>query len=304
MILTCLEKNCDRNQYLLHSSVHPTTVTKNIPFSLSLRIIRICTSPINRDIRLDELKKNMLLERSYPERLINSAIYRARKIPRKKALKRTVKVKNDASKRPVFVAKLDPRLPSISKIQAKHWRAMVGQNQYLAKCFPEPPLTAYRRPKNIREFLIRAKVPPQPELRQQRNIKGMQKCGKQCTACPYVAEGKRVKIDKRSTWQINRKINCNSYNIIYMLECNKDKCKQRYIGESKRPLKHRLADHRGYIVNHHIDKTTGAHYNQPGHSLANLKVTILEQVKVNCDSYRKERERYFIKTSSTHFMKD
>ena len=47
-------KDCDRNQYLLPSSVHPTTVTKNIPLSLSLRIIRICTSPINRDIRLDE----------------------------------------------------------------------------------------------------------------------------------------------------------------------------------------------------------------------------------------------------------
>ena len=186
-----------KDQYFLPSSVHPITVTKNIPFSLSLRIIRICTSPINRDIRLDELK-NMLLERSYPERLINSAIDRARKIPRKKALKRTVKVKNDTSKRPVFVVKFDPRLPSISTIQAKHWRAMVGQNQYLAKCFPEPPLTAYRRPKHIREFLIRAKVPPQPELRQQRNIKGMQKCGKQFTACPYIAEVRELKLIKEA----------------------------------------------------------------------------------------------------------
>ena len=74
-----------------------------------------------------------------------------------------------------------------------------------------------------------------------------------------------------------------------MLECTRDSCKERYIGESKRPLKPRLADQRGYIVNHHVNKATGAHYTQPGHSLENLRVTILEQEKVNSQSYRKER---------------
>ena len=150
------------------------------------------------------------------------------------------------------------------------------------------------RPKNIREYLIRAKVPMKPDSRPQRLLKGMQKCTDQCTACPYILEGKNIKINNRSTWQINKKLTCNSYNIIYMLECNKDNCKERYIGESKRSLKTRLADHRGYIVNHHVDKATGAHYNQPGHYLANLRVTILEQVKVNSENYRKEREIYFI----------
>ena len=72
-----------------------------------------------------------------------------------------------------------------------------------------------------------------------------------------------------------------------MLECNKDRCQQRSIVKSKQPLKYRLADHPGYIVNQHIDKATGAHYNLPGHSLANLRVTVLEQVKINSDSYRK-----------------
>ena len=291
-------KDCDRNQYLLPSSIHPTTVTKNIPFSLALRIIRTCISPYKRDIRFEELKL-LLLDRNYPERLIDSAIERARKIPRKRALRKTIKPKNKEQKGPVFAVKFDPRLPSIPTIQAKHWRAMVSQNQYLSECFPEPPLTAHKRPTNIREFLIRSKVPPNPDQRPKRYTNGMQKCGNQCTACPYISETKKIKINSRNTWLINRKMNCNSYNIIYMIECNIDRCKQRYIGESKRPLKHRLADHRGYIVNQHIDKATGAHYNQPGHSLANLKVTILEQVKVNCDMYRKERERYFINKFDT-----
>ena len=199
----------------------------------------------------------------------------------------------------MFAVRFDPRLPSISSIQAKHWRTMVTQNQYLASCFPEPPLTAFKRPRNIREFLIRAKVPPPPKKREDRDLKGMKDCGKQCSACPYMKEGRNIKINKKSQWKINKSVNCNSFNVIYMLECKKDNCKKRYIGETKRAIKHRLANHRGYIVNHHIDKATGAQFNLPGHSLSDLKCTIIEQVKVNNDLYRKERETYFINKFNT-----
>ena len=48
-------KECDRNQYLLTSSCHPVQCTENIPFSLALRIIRICSENKNRDERLGEL---------------------------------------------------------------------------------------------------------------------------------------------------------------------------------------------------------------------------------------------------------
>ena len=59
-------------------------------------------------------------------------------------------------------------------------------------------------------------------------------------------------------------------------------------------LKFRLDDHHGY-VNNHVDTATGSQFNQPGHSLADISVTVLEQVRKNNDSYRKEREEYFIR---------
>ena len=59
-------------------------------------------------------------------------------------------------------------------------------------------------------------------------------------------------------------------------------------------LKFRLADHRGYINNQVVSKATGAHFNLPGHSLAHLKITILEQVKFNNEEYRREREKSII----------
>jgi hypothetical protein len=79
------KKVSDRNQYLLPSSCHPKSTTTAIPFSLSLRIVTICTKPENRDLRLGDLKE-LLLAREYPESLIDRSIDKARNIPRKIAL--------------------------------------------------------------------------------------------------------------------------------------------------------------------------------------------------------------------------
>ena len=65
-------------------------VQKNIPYSLGLRIVRICTNPEVKDIRLNELK-NLLLSRNYPERLVDSALDKARKVPRHIALKTVIR---------------------------------------------------------------------------------------------------------------------------------------------------------------------------------------------------------------------
>jgi hypothetical protein len=134
-------KPTDRNQYLLTSSCHPGHVARNIPYSLALRIVRICTEPANRDIRLGELKE-LLLDRDYKAGLVNTAIDRARSIPREEALKKVEKPKN--SQRPVFVVQHDPRLPSITNIVKKYWRTMVSQDPQLNEAFPLPPLIAYK----------------------------------------------------------------------------------------------------------------------------------------------------------------
>ena len=77
------------------------------------------------------------------------------------------------------------------------------------------------------------------------------------------------------------------------------KCGIKYVGTSGRQMKHRLADHRGYIFNQVVSRTTGAHFNLPGHSLADLSITILEQTKSRDPEYRMEREKYFIQKFNT-----
>lgn len=290
-------KETDRNQYLLPNSCHPVQTTRSIPFSLGMRIVRICSDPENRDKRLLELR-DLLTNRGYSKRMVETALDKARRIPRDKALKKTTKCKK--TKRPVLAVPYDPRLPPIGRIQAKHWRTMTNQDRYLRNVFKQPPLTAYKKQQNIRGHLIRAKVPQKQGRHQRRYLKGMTKCGKNCTACPYVREGKALQIND-VTWKINKKVDCNAYNLVYAVFCNKDNCQKVYIGETKRMLKFRLADHRGYVVNKDTSKATGAHFNSPGHSLADLTVTVIEQTKRKSDVYRKEREHYFIRKFDTYY---
>ena len=195
------KKPSDRNQYLSPSSCHPKTTTKAIPFSLSLRIVRICSKPEDRDKRLAELKE-LLLARNYPETLIDRSIEKARKIPRKFALLKVQKKSSETG--PVFILQYDPRLPSIQQIVAKHWRSMKSQDKYLSDCFSKPMLTAYRRQPNLRNILIKSRIPPPPNPYPKRDLKGMKKCGLVCTACPYIIDGKSVKIDGRNSWKIEK----------------------------------------------------------------------------------------------------
>ena len=198
-----------------------------------------------------------------------------------------------------MAVRYDPRLPVVGPIMAKHWRSMITQDQYLKEVFEEPPLTAYKRQRNVRDNLIRAKVAPAPKQRPVRENPGMRKCGKECPTCPYISEVKKVKINETEPWEIRKNFNCETSNVIYLLECSKQNCSDRYIGETGRPLKYRIADHRGYVNNFKVNYITGAHFNKPGHSLSNLKVTILERSRKNENIYRKERERYFINKFNT-----
>ena len=291
-------KPTDRNKYLLPDSSHPNSCKDNIPFSLALRITRICSEVPTREMRYVELK-NMLLERNYREGMINSAISKARAIPRDIALNEVVR--DNTLRRPTCVVSWDPRLPSFPAIISRHWRSMTTSDPYLGKVFPEPPVIAYKRPQNIRDLLIRAKLPEPYNCRPRRRISGMKKCDNQCHACPYILEVNKVTSHENFSWKINKQFTCNTSNIVYMIICNKQNCNQQYIGESKRKLKERFGEHKGYIRSSNKSQPTGAHFSLPGHSIDNMNILILEKVKVNDTLYRKEREQYLIRKFNTFY---
>ena len=242
----------------------------------------------SRDLRLSELRE-MLLDRNYKKRIIDDNIKRAKAIPRAEALKRVVRGKS--SDRPVFVAMFDRRLPSIPNIVKKHWRTMT-LNPHMLSIFPKPPLVAFKRPQNLRDKLIRARVPP-PQSRPKRVINGMLKCNKPCSICPYVKVQKVVKSTSNDkVVHLHKHHTCEDKNICYVIECKK--CNLQYIGETDRTLKDRFLEHRGYVRREEESKATGHHFSTSGHSMADMSVSVIERIRSSDPFYRKVRESHWI----------
>ena len=84
-------------------------------------------------------------------------------------------------------------------------------------------------------------------------------------------------------------------------ECEKDYCKERYIGIKKTENSEKGSIHIGYVKNRRLDMTTGAHFNSPGHSTSNMKFTILEKVNLTDPLYGSEREKLLFRKFNTFY---
>jgi len=258
--------------------------------------VRICSDEDEREARFSELKE-MLLSRDYQPGLITSAINRARAIPRSEALKRVIRP--EGAYRPVFCVQYDPRMPSMNKIIQKHYRTMITVDPAMKDTFPLPFLVAYRRPANLREKLIRAKLPKPLPSRPKRSRKGMKKCHKkcdfgECPSCPFIEETKVVKSTATNfSVEINTEVNCQTKGIIYCITCKK--CSVQYIGQSKKSLQDRFANHQGYVNNRDFSQPTGRHFNSRGHSISDMSVVIVEKVFSEDRLLCEERESDFIR---------
>ena len=289
IICDLYRKPTDRCQYLLPSSCHPRHVCDNIPYSLAFRIVRICSEITSREKRFLELR-DFLLSRGYRPKAIEAAINKAKLISRKDAIKK--KNPNKKEDRNVFVITYNPALPSLSKILSKHWRTMT-KDPYLKSVFTKPPMVAYRRQPNLKDKLVRSKIPEMP-TRPRRYLKGMKKCNTPCPICPYIQEGKVVRSTQSDKIvEINANITCSSKNLIYCLTC--DKCGKQYIGQTERELKERIQEHLGYIRNSKLNQATGEHFNLDGHFIFDMKVTVIEKLHKTDRATREIRESMYIK---------
>ena len=115
-----------------------------------------------------------------------------------------------------------------------------------------------------------------------------------------VQPGRKVKATGSNYMHdIESPVDCQTANLVYCISC--DKCPEQYVGETEKTLAVRFAQHRGYARNKKLDKATGHHFNLPGHSMANMKVTVLEKVKSNDPQMRKTRESLKIKKFNSKY---
>ena len=137
----------DKHQHLLSSSCNPHHTKKAIPFSLALRLRRICSTDAKFKHCINELK-TYLFARGYNNNFLEKQFLRAANISRTNALQTKPKASNDVVP---FVVTYNPALPRISNILRKHFNILHSSNR-CKDVFKQTPFVAYRRSSNLRDL--------------------------------------------------------------------------------------------------------------------------------------------------------
>ena len=151
-------KPTDKHQYLRMDSCHPIHCKASIPYSQALRLRRICSEEQVFKNRARELKQHFL-SRGYNEQHLNKQIQRALNTSREACLQ--PKQNREKSARIPLVVTYHPILPFF-RMTAKRHLPILHVSERLRRAFRYPPIIAFRRPKNLKDFLVRATLTSTP----------------------------------------------------------------------------------------------------------------------------------------------
>ena len=85
-----------------------------------------------------------------------------------------------------FVVTCNPSLPHISNIlRSKHFHILLSSKR-CREVFKHPPIVAYRSTSNLRDILVKAKLPTITTPNNTSLPPGSVRCGQDCATCPYV----------------------------------------------------------------------------------------------------------------------
>ena len=150
-------KPTDTHDYLMYSSSHPLACKNSIPYSQFLRIRRICSTLANFDKNAKMIGCHFL-RRGYPCPLIEEAAIKARRLDRNELLSPpTPTISNDEDPM-VLITTYHPRDETVKSIVTENWDIM-GKSTLTSFLRNKKCLTGYRRPKNLRDLLVRSKLP-------------------------------------------------------------------------------------------------------------------------------------------------
>ena len=156
IVTSVYTKATDSHNYLLFTSAHPEKCKTSIPFSQFLRIRRICSSLTDFDKHVLQYSEHFL-KRGYPPKLIEEAAIKARHTPRHELLQyqRTESTSQDVAN--ILVTTFHPHTDELRNIVTQHWD-MLGRNNTTRKIHQKGLMVGYRRPQNLRDLLVRARV--------------------------------------------------------------------------------------------------------------------------------------------------
>jgi hypothetical protein len=150
-------KPTDSHNYLRYNSAHPQRCKDSIPFSQFLRIRRICSKISDFDIHVVMFCRHFI-RRGYPVQLLQDAAIMAREKDRTDILHN--KAKEDAydNEKVFLTTTYHPHDTTLKDLIFKNWE-MLGKSTTTNFIHEKRLMCGYRRAKNLRDLLVKAKVP-------------------------------------------------------------------------------------------------------------------------------------------------
>jgi hypothetical protein len=275
------KKPTDNPCYVHFTSDHPRHVPRSLPYSLALRCQRICSDPTDAKNELTNLKEKFAA-RGYPTQLLNDACTRAAQSSRpRNRIRRNVDTVN-------FITMYNSRLPNIRKILHKHHSILLS-NPRTEKIFGSVPRVVFKRPKNLRDYLVKAKVTTTPPSHLQQGCAPCKRA--RCKVCTHmVCTSAVVSRNGRFKFKIQGSYDCKTSNAVYLLECSL--CGAQYLGQTKTSFNLRFNNHKSHC-SVLPDLPISRHCNMPGHGIEQFKTTILK-AGFRSDTDRLAFESYLI----------
>ncbi|PIK55115.1 hypothetical protein BSL78_07957 [Apostichopus japonicus] len=174
----------------------------------------------------------------------------------------------------------------VKKITSNNHNILLTSDR-LQRAVPEKPIIAYRRPRNLRDLLVRAAVPPltsNPTPIQH----GTFKCDRtsRCIVCSHhiVESNSITSHSMQLTHKTKGHITCTTTNVIYLISCRV--CGIQYVGETKTTLKKRFYGHRSTVNTMKTETPVGEHFNLPNHTINDMSLQGIESLGSRPDLVR------------------
>ena len=257
-------KKTDTHALLFKTSFHPQHTFKGLVKAQLLRFYRICTQ--QRDF-MEAVKTlfGALRHRGYTRTFLRKSLksFQNKPQPRRENIIPLITTFSSASR--ILHKKIKDNYYSIIEDSG------ILQNHHV--------ISAHRKHKNLKDFLVRAKLPT------------LQQVGRQ-TRHEYFCNLRYIRnqIDKK-IFKISQHFNPQTANCVYVIFCKE--CGKQYIGETKNSIATRMWQHR-YNIRNRKETTTPLVQHFLMHGLQNLRIAGIQSNQLWTDVERKKMERRWI----------
>ena len=280
-------KPTDSASYLHFDSAHPSHCIKGIPYGQFLRIRRICSK--EADFIAHCVRKGQhFVRRGYPVPFIGECFLKA--LRRNRTSLMAPNPKRDTDEKPnILITTYNPGFRGLKNVVQKNWD-LLGKSFTTRAIYREKVLSAFRRPKNLKDYLVRAKLKPEsPET----SAPSSNRCLRPntCRYCPKLNTDGRILCSASGRTYMSRfNVCCSSSNLIYCITCKR--CGIQYVGQTKCELKVRFSAHFLKISKNDPESEIARHFNSEHHmDLDDVSIHIVDFIYSAPDSPRAKHLR-------------